>query len=51
MKKKEIIRLENEIVISENVFGMVHEQSHKGFHKNPPIYQFQLLITEICIPD
>jgi hypothetical protein len=28
-KKNEIVRLENEIVVSEIVFGMVHEQPYE----------------------
>jgi hypothetical protein len=34
--KNEIVRLENEIVIFEIVFGMVHGWPYKGFQKNPP---------------
>ncbi len=30
-KKNEVIRLENEIVISEIVFGMVHGWPYEGF--------------------
>jgi hypothetical protein len=33
----EIIRLENEVVISKIIFGMVHGQPYKGFHKPPHI--------------
>jgi hypothetical protein len=29
--KNEVDRLENEVVISEIVFGMVHGQSYEGF--------------------
>jgi hypothetical protein len=43
----EIVRLENEVIISEIVFGMVHGCPYKGFPKNPPIYPFPLLITGI----
>jgi hypothetical protein len=32
-KKNEIVRLENEIVISEIVFGMVNERPYEGFQK------------------
>jgi hypothetical protein len=41
-----IIKLENEIVISEIVFGMVHGRPYNEFQK-VPIYQFRLLVTEI----
>ncbi len=33
----EVIKLENEIVISKIVFEMVHGQSYKGFQKNSHI--------------
>jgi hypothetical protein len=46
-KKNEVVRLENEIVISEIVIGIVHGQPYKGFQKNPPIYQIRLLVTGI----
>jgi hypothetical protein len=39
------VRLENEIVISEIVYGMVHGQPYKQFQKIPHI----LLITGIPI--
>jgi hypothetical protein len=46
--KNEVVRLENEIVVSEIVIGIVHGQPYKGFHKNPPYtYQFRLLVTGI----
>jgi hypothetical protein len=35
-KKNEIVRLENGIVISEIVIGMVHGQPYKGFPKEIP---------------
>ncbi len=44
-----IVRLENEVVISENVFGMVHGWSYEGFQKNPPciITSFDYLSLEL----
>jgi hypothetical protein len=33
--KKEIVRLEYEIVICEIAFGMVHGPPYEGFPKNP----------------
>jgi hypothetical protein len=38
--------LENEVVISKIVFGMVHGRPYGRFQKSP-IYQFQLLIIGI----
>jgi hypothetical protein len=32
-KRNELIRVENEVVISKIVFGMVHGQQYKGFQK------------------
>jgi hypothetical protein len=46
-KQNEIVRLENGIVISEIVIGMMHGQLYKGFPKKSPIYQFRLLVTAI----
>jgi hypothetical protein len=46
IKKIEIIKPENEIVIFEIVFGIVHGRPYNEFQK-VPIYQFQLLVTEI----
>jgi len=40
------IKLENEIIIFEIVFGMVHGRPYNEFQK-VPIYQFRLLITKI----
>jgi hypothetical protein len=45
-KKYEIVRLENDVVISEIVFGMVHGQPYEGFQKIS-IYQFRFLIVGI----
>ncbi len=42
LKKIEVIRLENEVVIFEIVFKMVHGQPYKGFQKIPLI---PILIT------
>jgi hypothetical protein len=47
--KKKKIRLKNEVVIPGIVFKMVYRQPYKGFPKKSPIYQFRLLITEICL--
>jgi vancomycin permeability regulator SanA len=41
-----IIKLENEIIISAIVFGMVRGQPFNEFQK-VPTYQFRLLLTEI----
>jgi hypothetical protein len=40
--KNEVLKLENEMVIFEIVFGMVHGRSNKGFQKIPHI---QISIT------
>ncbi len=46
IKKIEIIKAENEIVISEIVFRIVHEWPYNEIQK-VPIYQFRLLVTKI----
>jgi hypothetical protein len=33
----EVVRVENDIVIFEIVFGMVHQQPYEGFQKIPHI--------------
>ncbi len=45
-KRNEIVRLENEIVITEIIFEIVYGWPYKGF-QNSPIYQFGLLVTVI----
>jgi len=35
--KNEVVKLENEVVIIEIVFGMVHGQAYEGFQKIPHI--------------
>ncbi len=37
LRKNEIDRLENEVVISKIVFGVVHGRPYEGF-QNTPIY-------------
>ncbi len=36
-EKNEIIKLQNEVVISEIVFGMVHGRPYKGFETIPHV--------------
>jgi hypothetical protein len=34
-ERNKIVKFENEIVISEIVFGIVHGRPYQGFQKNP----------------
>jgi hypothetical protein len=38
-KRNEVVRLENEVVIFEIVFGMLHRSPYEGYKKSP-IYHF-----------
>jgi len=48
-KKIEVVRLENEVVIFEIVFGMVHRSLYEGFQKSPPYTIFDYLSLEFNI--
>ncbi len=45
-ERNEVIRFENQEVISKIAFGIVHGQSYKGFQKLPHM-QLQLLVIRI----
>jgi hypothetical protein len=51
LKKMEIVRLENEVVIFEIVFEMVHGQPYKRFQKNPSYTSFDYSSLELKKPE